>query len=304
MSGMGGPPIQIPSDVLALLRRIFRGCNRKVAKSLSLVPTLQEPSLDQELISYILEIAPTYVSASGWVVSTDVHYLGGGHHFGRWEIADVGVIIALRRGTHTLWSKAAILQSKRLFPTGTTYNPEKEADHFRWGFGRLHTQYPGFVKPRELRFEIDSRYESLDLKGEQIDRVIAYEGEIGMPVHYLLYNPLVIPWSRTVPVTPPKPQLPSNHVGCRVLPSASVVALRKFGARKPSFGQVNKLPAPNAFAPFAGGWKLEDFIITLLLGCKEGRLLDKSADSPMEFLFYRRNYPIAVAFAVNIEAPG
>jgi hypothetical protein len=131
--GHAGPPIQIPSDVLRLLGRIFGRSNKKVATSLSLVPTLQESSLDQQFVTSLLDIAPITVPESGWIVSMDVHFLGGGHHFGRWEIADIGVIVALRRGHDTVWSKAAILQSKQLFPIGASYNAQAEDATFRWG---------------------------------------------------------------------------------------------------------------------------------------------------------------------------
>ncbi len=296
-------PIEVPGDVLRLLKNIFRRCNKKVATSLSLVPTLHESTLDQQFVTSLADIAPTTVPGSGWIVSMDVHFLGGGHHFGRWEIADIGVIVALRRGHATLWSKAAILQSKRLFPIGASYNPEAEDDRFRRGFGRLHNEYSGYTEPRLFTFDLNSRYQSLDLRGEQIERVLSYEGEFRIPVHYLLYNPLVVPWSRSIPVTPARPTLPSNRVGCRVLRSANIVNLRQAGTRTPSFGQVATLVPPHAFAPFAGGWRLEDFIVSLVLGCHEGRTLGDSVDSPAEYLFFRRSYPIAIAFAINLELP-
>jgi len=61
------------------------------------------------------------------------------------------------------------------------------------------------------------------------------------------------------------------------------------------------IPQPHQYAPFLAGWRLEDFVVTLLIGCHEGKVLRESLDSAMELLFYRRTGPIAAAFAVNIE---
>jgi hypothetical protein len=119
------PPVSIPQDVLNLLERIFRGCNADVAASLSRIPTLHETSLDQRLITFLGSTAPALSSNSGWIVGVETHFLGGGHHFDRWEIADIGVIIVLRRGRRILWSKAAILQSKRLFPNGSKFDARR-----------------------------------------------------------------------------------------------------------------------------------------------------------------------------------
>lgn len=298
-----GLPFPVPSDVLERLTHIFGDCNDKVTGVLSRIPTVHEEALDQQLIGFLAQLGPISTPTSGWMISIETHFLGGGRHFKRWEIADIGVIISFRRGAQVIWSKAALLQSKRLFPTGSTYEADDERARFQWGFGRLLQGYIPLGGQTDFVFTRESRYESLDLNGAQANRISAYEGEFRIPVHYLLYNPVVIPWSRALPATPPEPVLPTTEIGCRVLRASTLNVLQVARVTKPSYDEIASLDAPHSFAPFAAGWRLEDFVVTLVLGCHEGRILEPSFDEAMELLFYRRNYPIAAAFAVNLDMP-
>ena len=158
---------------------------------------------------------------------------------------------------------------------------------------------PHVVVKRTFEFTDQSRYESLDLTSAQTERIAAYYGEI-IPVHYMLYNPGTVPWSVTVPSARAK-RLPRSRVGCRVIRSTDLLSLQNQGISVPTYGSVAAIPAPHAVAPFLGGWRLEDFVVTLLIGCYEGKVLSESLDSAMELLFYRRTGPIAAAFPVNIE---
>ena len=259
----------------------------------------REDHLDQALITYLDRQSPEVAPHSGWVVDCETHFLGSGRHFGVWEIADIGVLVILRRGDTAVWSKVAVLQSKRLFPIGSEHDEDAERARFRWGFGRLHGSYDVNATRRTYDFTKESRYASLNLNAEQAQRIDAYQGEMTIPVHYLLYNPLRIPWSRTVPVSGPTP-LPDNNVGCRVVRARQMVALRNAVA-VPTYDDVCGIAAPHGHAPFSAGWRLEDFIVSLLLGCHEGKVLDASLDDVMELLFYRRTGPISAAFAVNIQ---
>ena len=300
----GGLPFEVPVAVLTLLRQTFAACNDRVSGTLSRIPTTHEDALDQQLIAHLTEVAPIVEPTSGWIIGIETHFLGGGHHFlNRWEIADVGVIVVLRRGSIATWSKAALLQSKRLFPRGSSYNADDDRTRFAWGFGRLHARYEPLHGQRQFEFGETSRYDSLDLHGEQAERLVSYQGEFGIPVHYLFYNPVQIPWAQAVPVTPTDARMAPNDIGCRVLRSRSVLDLRARSIRTPTFGDILAIEPPHKHAPFNAGWRLEDFVVSLLLGCREGRVLDDSIDSPVEYLFNRRNYPIAAAFAVNIELP-
>ena len=297
-----GPPISIPADVLDLLRRIFSGGNDEIAGALSRNPMTREDALDQMFISYLDRQAPESTAPSGWIVDVETHFLGSGHHLHTWEIADIGVLIILRQGSTVMWSKVAVLQSKRLFPLKAVHDPDAERARLRWGFGRLHESYDPLAGKRVFEFTPDSRYQSLDLAAPQSERIDAYQGEFTVPVHYMLYNPVAIPWTRTLPAPPPK--LPHNNVGCRIARSDQIRALRSHGVSVPSYGDIAAIVSPHSYAPFNAGWRLEDFIVSLLLGCHEGKVLTRSLDDVMELLFYRRTGPIAAAFAVNIEMVG
>lgn len=302
-TSLTGLPFPVPPDVIERLTRIFSDCNDQVTHVLSRIPTVHEEGLDQQLITYLTQLGPVSTPTSGWIISIETHFLGGGRHFDRWEIADIGVIISMRRGKEVVWSKAALLQSKRLFPKGTAYDEDSAESRFRWGFGRLLQGYIPLRGQTDFVFTRQSRYESLDLSGPQANRIGVYEEEFRIPVHYLLYNPVAIPWSRALPATPPEPTLPVTEIGCRVLRAASLNILHAANVTKPSYEEVASLSAPHGFAGFFAGWRLEDFIVSLVLQCHEGRVLGPSFDDAVELLFYRRNYPIAAAFAVNLEMP-
>ena len=293
-----GVPVTIPQDVLDMLRRIFGAGNAEVSNMLSRQPMSREDHLDQALITYLDKQSPEVAPHSGWIVDCETHFLGNGRHFGVWEIADIGVLIILRRGDTVVWSKVAVLQSKRLFPLGSVHDEDAERARFRWGFGRLHGSYDVSAVRRTYNFTEESTYASLDLYADQARRIDAYQGEMTIPVHYLLYNPLQLPWSRTLPVAGPAP-LGSNDVGCRIVRARQMFTLRNVVA-VPRYSDLRDISAPHAHAPFLAGWRLEDFIVALLLGCHEGKVLDASLDNAMELLFYRRTGPISAAFAVNI----
>jgi hypothetical protein len=295
-----GPPIEIPPDVVELLLRIFADGNAEVAGTFSRNPMTREDALDQVLISYLDRQSPEIAPDSGWVVDVETHFLGGGRHVGVWEIADIGVIVILRDGKTVKWSKVAILQSKRLFPVKSVHGYETERARFRWGFGRLLGSYEPMAARRVFEFTDQSRYESLNVTEAQSERIALYQEEVMIPVHYLLYNPVEIPWSRSIPA-PSSSALPNNRVGCRVIRSAQIRELRNHNITIPTYGEVASIIAPHSFAPFSAGWRLEDFVVKLVLGCHEGRVLTKALDDAMEMLFYRRTGPIAAAFAVNIE---
>lgn len=303
LSGLHGLPAPIPEDARTLINDIFRNCNRSVTETLSRLPTIHEDALDQHFISYIGSVPPMTTPNSGWIISFETHFLGGGHHLGRWEIADIGVLVVVRQGVNVMSSKVALFQSKRLFPNQSKFDPQADEEMLRWGFGRLHAKYNTLRDGRLYKFTEASRYRSLDLRGKQAERVELYQEEVVIPIHYLLYNPLVIPWSRSIPITYPESTLPNNSVGCRVVRVGQMHSLRN-QMQTPTFKAVRALLPPHNVASFDAGWSLEDFIVQLLLECHEGKAFGASLDDTMELVFYRRSYPISAAFAVNIEIPG
>lgn len=298
------PPVEFPQDVLDLLRGTFADCNREVSSVLSRMPTAHEETLDQNLINLIGQFAPTRTAASGWLIEMETHFIGGGHHFGRFEVADIGVLVRIRSGKKTVWTKVALLQSKRLFPDGEPYEPKKDEQRLMHGFGSLIDKTAdalSYYRRRTFRFTRESQYCALDLTHEQAERVASYETEFLVPIHYMFYNPLQIPWTRTLPITPPEPKLGENAVGARIVQSDTVRSLRP-RVKIPRYADIEATRPPHAFAPYNAGWRLEDFMIDLVLACHEGKVT-AGLDETLDAVFYRRNYPIAAAFAVTIE-PG
>ena len=131
----------------------------------------------------------------------DTHYLGGGRHFGSWEVADVGIIVQFRQAGTLVRSKIGLLQSKRLYPTEQEYEEDKPIDYLI-GFGRLYEDTGSFLQvthPRTFSFSRLSQYKALVVAGRQWDTIHQYEKSHGIPVHYLLYHPLRIPFTTRVP---------------------------------------------------------------------------------------------------------
>jgi hypothetical protein len=73
----------------------------------------------------------------------------------------------------------------------------------------------------------------------------------------------------------------------------------------PSYSELGTLLAP----PFDSdenrtGWRLEDFVVDLLLECRAGYLAGDALDEGLEAVFYRRSGPISTAIAITVDAPG
>jgi hypothetical protein len=121
-------PLPIPADVIRWFRTVFAQCNRKLARTMSIVPNVAEPALDMALIDHLTQYGAPQVLDSGWTVRVDTHFLGGLRHFsGKWEIADIGLLVHYRKNGKVLRSKAAVLQSKRLYPKAGAVKEELES---------------------------------------------------------------------------------------------------------------------------------------------------------------------------------
>src|SRR5262245_46567585 len=128
--------IEIPSDVTKWLKSAFGSCNERVSEKLSNAPNVPEPSLDLTFIEHLSQFASPITFASKWTVRLDTHYLGGLRHFYNWEIADIELLLFVRRGGKIIRSKVGLLQSKRLYPNGESVKEEVAVD-YEIGFARL-----------------------------------------------------------------------------------------------------------------------------------------------------------------------
>ncbi len=279
---MSALPFAIPDHVVDWIRDIFEQVNQRSASTLSRIPTTWETTLDHSLIGHLAEFSAPFRFASNWVVNLDTHFLGGGRYWGKWEIADIGLLIVFRRSGHVIGTKLALLQSKRLYPEEVDVEHDIHSIDYLVGFGRLlesDSEYRSVVKPRTFHFSERSKYQALEYGGEQYKAVLEYTVKHGVPVHYQLYNPLTVPSTADLPAAVEAgAPLPELRVGCRVVNAAMLdVVLQRAGlssAERPSFFQIAGSPdrLDDHF------WTLHNFVADLVLGCKEGYL---AGTSPM-----------------------
>jgi hypothetical protein len=174
-------PIALPDDVVRYIRDLFVTANDAVAARLDRMPTVHEESLDLALIDVIAAAVGPHVVPSGVVVDVDIHFLGGGVHWDRWEVADIGTIFNFRRGANLLRTKILLLQSKRLYPREAEFVEDRG---ITWvgGFGSVMVPWPLEVSaPRLLRFDGQCRYKALQVGDDQWRAIAAYEGQHRIP---------------------------------------------------------------------------------------------------------------------------
>lgn len=302
-------PFSIPPEVIDWIREVFGSVNIRVSAKLSTFPTTHETSLDMSFIEEVSQHSAPVAFSSGWLVRLETHFLGGGRYWGRWEIADIGVLVVFRRAGTVVQTKIALLQSKRLYPVEGQTTAEDHPLDYTVGFGRLlpaEQEYKSAVKARTFSFVRDSRYRALEYGNGQYQAILDYEKDTSVPVHYLLYNPLRLPLTVAYPVevSVTKTQSSSEPVGARVVPAVALDAKLKGQVGigdNPAFDQVFSDPALPSSAP----WPLEYFIADLVLSCKEGHIagLNPMTDEALYTVFNRRSGPISSAIAITIDAP-
>ncbi len=286
------------------VRGVFGGVNRQVSETLSLIPTHHEPELDMQFIA-ALNRAPAVADVSGWTVYIQTHFLGGRRHFYNWEVADIGLLVIFRNRGKVLRIKVGLLQSKRLYPREVREIPDHRK-RIEIGFATLLENPEAFrtlASGRTFSFTTDSEYMAIIKDGHQHRVLSNYEKMSGIPIYYLLYNPVKLPWSATVP-TVKFPQMPPIKVGCRIIRAQllhSALADEAAGYH-PSYTDVASLSVPfNGL--HKGGWALEHFVADEMLRCHEGHIASGETDHALERLFYNRTGPISAAIAVTIETP-
>lgn len=72
----------------------------------------------------------------------------------------------------------------------------------------------------------------------------------------------------------------------------------------PSYGELaDDLADPFQEKQHKCGWRLEHFVVDLLLNCKTGRITDIRDDEGLYRVFNRRTGPIQAAISITIDAP-
>jgi hypothetical protein len=286
-------PMHLPPEVYEHVRSVFEQANERVSAMMTRIPTTHETSLDHSLIDAISQFAAPFRVAPDWTVRIETHYLGGGRHFGEWEIADIGLILIWRDKGEVRLRKFGLLQSKRLYPIEQEMEEDTRRD-YEIGFARLMPGDEGLteLKDRTFSFLPESRYRVLLTGDHQYKAIAAYEEHYAIPVHYLLYQPLVIPWRQVIPVT--DRALPSNSIGAEVARTSALRGLLDDRPKgyAPARSDVTEIPR----------WRLEAFVADELLRCREGYRANNGPDDPgIGQMFANRSGPIAAAIGITID---
>jgi hypothetical protein len=291
----------IPPEVIEWARAVFAGCNQRTTETLSMSPNTSEATLDQTWIAHLASYSVPRVVGSGWVVRIDAHFLGGGRHFGSWEVADIGILVLLRDPSGVRSRKVALLQSKRLYPVSGTVREETLSDYVI-GFARLDDPEDELISlgvRRTFTFNHKSRYKMLVRDGSQHRAIDGYQKDPGLKVYYHLYNPWQVPFRQRVPIAEYVSREGLPELGVRVIPATLMHGvLHGTKSPEPSLGDLSSLSTVPDF-----GWRLETFVADEVLACREGDSIPDRDDVRLRRLFGDRTGPIAAGIAITIEAP-
>lgn len=295
----GLEPIELSEDVLSYIQNIFEEANERLASRIERQPNVHEESLDLAFLDAVGAYSGPHRTVSDTVVDIDIHFVGGGWHFRRWEVADIGLIVVFRTAEAVLRTKVVLLQSKRLYP--------READFVEaygiakpGGFGYLARAEGTDIRvQRTFRFDADCCYRALQVGDQQWSVIAQYEAQYTIPVHYLLYHPGQIPSMSAVPIQVPFEARQPTVVGARVVPVSLVRAETTDRVRNyaPSFRDLaggNEVP----------GTSLPDFMIAEVLRCREGYVTEEFyRDDGINAIFNQRDAPISAAILIDIVLP-
>lgn len=296
-------PVDVPGDVVDWVTDTFRGCNIRISEKLTNNPNLPEESLDLTWIEHFSQFASPVTLGSSWTVKVETHFLGGLRHFRKWEIADIGVLLFIRRGGRVTTSKVALLQSKRLYPTTNRVWEEDRIDYVR-GFARLadpEDLRTSIAVEAEFEFNEDCRFGALVAGSDQVRAIADYERGNDLLVYYQLYSPWSLPTVQRIPLSSfARPSGELTH-GVTVVPASRVhrFLAGQGDGHRPTLRDLS-VASDEAF-PY--GWPLEYFAGELFLKCREGSPFETIGDERVQNLFYRRSGPIAAAIAITVEEP-
>lgn len=296
-------PLEIPTDVTAHIKRIFSDCNNSVTKDLSTFPAIYEESLDSNLIAHFSRNQAPVKLPSDWLVRIDAHFIGGGRHFGTWEVADIAIMMVFRRKGKVFRSKLAFLQSKKLYANTLVYREDHPFVR-RFGLGRMlvtDEEHQEIISDKLLAFKSNSRYKAFRKNSEQQETMGHFERRWDMGLHYLFYNPCEIPWAVKMP-SESTPEIKSNNIGCRIVKKSDLDrALKQFDDNYcPSYSDLEKLVTSDNIVSTAG-WRMEDFVADLMLQCKEGIIDDSPNFESLSILMDLKSRPISAAVSVTFD---
>lgn len=157
----------------------------------------------------------------------------------------------------------------------------------------------GIAATTEFEFNDDCEYGALSAGSEQVAAIEGYGGQNGIPVHYQFYNPATVPFITRVPASTRIQSSEAPSLGVRVMRAADAhTALHGMGDRDhPTLARLKEVSGYGGLA----GWSLQEFVVDMFLGCREGTHFQSVTDPKINRLFYRRSGPISAAIAITIE---
>ena len=289
----------IPEDVIRWVRSVFAEANRKATERLINVPNIRETSLDDGLIEAITPLSAPRLLPSGAVVELQVHNIGGLRRVGKWETADIAILVFVYDQSRLVAQKIGLLQSKRLYPLNGDVD---DADPLGFAYGMnafLHRQpkSPLAVMRRKFEFDESSVYGALYSGDHQVKVINDFNEEFGEAIYYLFYNPPDLPSAMYYPATEVR-TVTEPPLGCRVFSAEEVHAVLDTldNGRSPSIGELQA-------EADVSNWRLETWVADLLLVCKVGQQFDEGRADLVSRLIERRSGPIGAAIAVSIALP-
>jgi hypothetical protein len=92
----------IPEDAIEFIRAAVTQANQRATSTLARQPSMHEEGLDFQLIAALDEVGSRVLPGSGAAVEIETHWLGGRRLFDfldhrGWEIADIGLLVAVLR---------------------------------------------------------------------------------------------------------------------------------------------------------------------------------------------------------------
>ena len=293
--------IQVPAAIHAHVYEIFSEVNDKISRKLSLNPNLPEESLDTSFVDCLSEHSAPTVVIPGWAVLFAAHFIGRLRHYDRYEIADIGIVVVFKRETRVLGRKLVLLQSKRLYPKNNDVNELDKYDYLL-GLGLVTREehYESTIfGPMSYEFDYECSYGALQAQSHQCTSIQRVMNDTGIPVHYMMYNPLVVPWSLNYPAAKGQIELPRREFGTRLILASdvhSVLASRSSGRSLKLEDLIAARHSPDALF----GSSLEDFMDSVI-GCREGYYYDQDEESGLHRLFERKSGGIFCIVEVTIE---
>ncbi|QNA83793.1 hypothetical protein G4G27_07185 [Sphingomonas sp. So64.6b] len=290
---------EIPKDAIRWVRSVFAEANRKATERLINVPNIRETSLDDGLIEAITPLSAPRLLPSGAVVELQVHNIGGLRRVGKWETADIAILVFIYDHNQLVAQKIGLLQSKRLYPLNGDVD---DADPLGFAYGMnafLHRQ-PGSplgILRRKFEFDESSVYGALHAGDKQVEVIDDFNKQFGEAIYYLFYNPPDLPSTMHYPATELR-TVTEPPLGCRVFTADEVHAVLDTldNGHNPSIGELQTEAE-------LSNWRLETWVADLLLACKVGQQFDETREELVSRLIERRSGPIGAAIAVSIALP-